>query len=473
MAYQSLEKLFYKDSSADRYAHNTALAYERLNAESTFRTGIDTPAGELFLAVPHELLTLSENVMGTERRISVLLAGLPYVAQGALVRSLVVDEVVCTNELEGIGSTRKQISDLLENDLLAASSASPIPPTPSPAVPSPAPSTASSASPARRRFRELARLYLGLGDPDASDRLPKTPADVRAIYDLVMQGEDLANDAPDGTLFRKGRVDVVGAGQRTLHEGVYPESAIIEAVRRMLDIVNSEEMPPLLGTLVGHFVFEYAHPFYDGNGRTGRYLLALGLTRSLSALTALSLSRTIAESRSRYYRAFKEAESQLNHGELTMFALTMLEYVREAQRTLVDDLERKTALLSLMERAIAEVGVEGGVEGGVGVGVGVAPGSEAARASGALSGREPAIVSRLAQQRVFGAFPHVSLDGIAEAAGVGRQQTRKYLLELEEAGWVATVSRRPLRFALSEEACRRLGLAAGPTAGSMGPLEPA
>lgn len=442
MAYQSLEKLFYKDSSADRYARNTALASERLNAESTFRTGIDTPAGELFLAVPHELLTLSEDVMGAERRISSLLAGLPYVVQGALVRSLVVDEVVCTNELEGVSSTRKQISDLLENDLLAA-----------PAAP---PSASSSAAPTRRRFRELARLYLGLSDPEAADRLPRTPADIRAIYDLVMQGEDLGDDAPDGALFRKGRVDVIGVGQRTLHEGVFPESAIVETVRRMLDIVNSGEMPPLLGALVGHFVFEYAHPFYDGNGRTGRYLLALGLTRSLTALTALSLSRTIAESRSRYYRAFKETESQLNRGELTMFVLTMLEYVREAQRTLIGDLEQKTALLDLVERAIDEVGVE------------IAPDDEDTSApqsrslshslSNPLPQRERAIISRLAQQRVFGAFSDVSLDNLVEAAGVGRQQTRKYLLELEGSGWVVPVSSRPLRFVLSEEACERLRL---------------
>lgn len=41
MAYKSLKKLFYMDSSSERFANNKRLAAERLNAESTFRTGND------------------------------------------------------------------------------------------------------------------------------------------------------------------------------------------------------------------------------------------------------------------------------------------------------------------------------------------------------------------------------------------------------------------------------------------------
>lgn len=46
-----------------------------------------------------------------------------------------------------------------------------------------------------------------------------------------------------------------------------------------------------------HYIFEYAHPFYDGNGRTGCYLLSLFLENSLSQPTVLSLSRAIANNR--------------------------------------------------------------------------------------------------------------------------------------------------------------------------------
>ena len=96
MPYASLEKLFHKDASPDRFTQNTQMAQLRLAAESTFRTGIVLPQGELFLATPRELSVLNEHVLQLERRVSQALNALPHIAQGALIRSLVIDEVVCT-----------------------------------------------------------------------------------------------------------------------------------------------------------------------------------------------------------------------------------------------------------------------------------------------------------------------------------------------------------------------------------------
>lgn len=79
-------------------------------------------------------------------------------------------------------------------------------------------------------------------------------------------------------------------------------------------------------------------PFYDGNGRTGRYLLALYLDESLSIPTALSLSRTIAENKHAYYAAFSSVENPLNHGEMTHFVYSMLELIRTAQSSMIEQL---------------------------------------------------------------------------------------------------------------------------------------
>ncbi len=419
MAYQSLEKLFHRDATPERFARNAQLAEERLRAESTFRTGFVVDSGELFVACAPKLLCLQEEVLVRERAVDALLAALPRVAQGATVRSLIVDEVVCTNELEGVHSTRRQIDELLEGDLRRAA--------PGEACP----------DAGHKRFRELARLYLALSAPVDRPTFPATPAEVRSIYDLAMHGEDLGPDAPDGELFRKGRVEVIGAGQRVLHEGLFPESAIAGAVRKMIEIVGCAEVPTICAACAGHYLLEYAHPFYDGNGRTGRYLLSLSLAGTLSMLTTLSLSRAIAQNRSPYYRAFREAQSPLNHGELTMFVLTMLSYIREAQEGLVSDLERKRALLDLAER-----GIQGGELG----------------QGRALAAKQSEILSRLAQQRLFGAFPDVSLAEIAHCAGLGIQMARKHLTVLEDLLLVEAVSRRPLRFALSEQAVERLGI---------------
>lgn len=125
-------------------------------AESTFRTGMHTATGELFIALPHELSVLSEQVLRKERVVQSLQTAIPPIARGALVRSLVIDEVVGTNDLEGIRSTRKQINELLE-------------------------SSPASEHVGQKRFRELAKLYLGLSGGNAMP--PGSPEDIRAIYD--------------------------------------------------------------------------------------------------------------------------------------------------------------------------------------------------------------------------------------------------------------------------------------------------
>ncbi|MFZ2526987.1 MAG: Fic family protein [Rhodococcus sp. (in: high G+C Gram-positive bacteria)] len=56
----------------------------------------------------------------------------------------------------------------------------------------------------------------------------------------------------------------------------------------------------MIRAVVAHFIFEYTHPFYDGNGRTGRYLLALDLRQVLAPYAGLALSATVADNKDRH-----------------------------------------------------------------------------------------------------------------------------------------------------------------------------
>lgn len=141
------------------------------------------------------------------------------------------------------------------------------------------------------RFTEFGRLYLGLTDEPA--QLPRTLDDLRAIYDDVVGDEITDEDRPNGELFRTGGVEIIGSGERVMHTGAHTEAHITE----LLTLMRSEQIPQLLAATAAHFLFEYTHPFYDGNGRMGRYLLALNLRPTLTLPTVLSLSRTIADNR--------------------------------------------------------------------------------------------------------------------------------------------------------------------------------
>lgn len=82
---------------------------------------------------------------------------------------------------------------------------------------------------------------------------------------------------------------------------------------------------PLVRMAVIHHQFETIHPFYDGNGRTGRIVNILFLAKEgLLNSPILYLSRYISQTKARYYR---ELQHVRNTGEWEGWLLYMLEGV--------------------------------------------------------------------------------------------------------------------------------------------------
>lgn len=407
MEYKELAKVFYMDSSSDREGNLAIEESRRRNSVGTFRLNFKVEAVELFIAVPKELTALTELVLRTERAVTLLLNKMSPIAANAVLRGLVLDEVVFTNAIEGIHSTRRQIKDALET---------------------------MSDDVARRRFKELALLYMNIVLDKAEE--PSAPEDVRSIYDKVMDGE--LDDAylPDGVLFRKEGVDVV-SGVNVIHRGLEPEEKIIEAMEAMIELIESVEVPSLYSALASHYLFEYAHPFYDGNGRTGRYLCSLMLSKSLSKPTVLSLSRVILENREKYYKAFRSVENPLNKGELTFFVIAMMELVRKAQLDVINRLElavkRQGELQGVMKEVVERIDLR--------------------------KKQEQEIVFMLMQYETFGLFGDASVEEVAEHLKVGSQAARKHLRALEEKRLAVKVNqRRPVTFGLSESFKQAYGI---------------
>jgi Fic family protein len=86
----------------------------------------------------------------------------------------------------------------------------------------------------------------------------------------------------------------------------------------------------LIKMAVIHHQFESIHPFYDGNGRTGRIINILYLVKQgLLGSPVLYLSRYINQSKTEYYRLLQEVRTEGNWEDWLLF---MLEGVEQTSR---------------------------------------------------------------------------------------------------------------------------------------------
>ena len=78
---------------------------------------------------------------------------------------------------------------------------------------------------------------------------------------------------------------------------------LMSNLERFVNDPNISDLDPLVKMAIIHFQFESIHPFYDGNGRTGRIMNILYLIlQNLQNLPILYLSSYIIRTKSEYYR---------------------------------------------------------------------------------------------------------------------------------------------------------------------------
>lgn len=105
------------------------------------------------------------------------------------------------------------------------------------------------------------------------------------------------------------------------------------------------EVDPLIKMALIHHQFESIHPFYDGNGRTGRIVNLLYLIKEdLLNLPVLYISRYIIENRAEYYRLLQETR---NTGNWEPWVLYMLDAIEETANETVRTVK---AIKELMQK---------------------------------------------------------------------------------------------------------------------------
>lgn len=315
-------------SSTDNSIDIKAEYNRRLNGDSTFKTSLfpvltdkgghqsdDLP---IFFIEERNLVILSNEIHNNSRKIIQLSQRLPDIAQGSYVQSLLTNEIQFSNEIEGVKTDRKEIGTIVDD-------------------------LQNNNVPSQRRLVSTVRKYLDI----LSEPVIKINdfSDLRKLYDKLTEGEIPENKLPDGEYFRDSPVRI-GTSTETVHRPPLDEKEIKEKIYSLIDFMNNDEIPPIEKSLVTHFMFENTHPFNDGNGRMGRYLLSQYLSKKIDPFTALSISSSIHENQRRYYKIFKEADKYENSAELTFFIIDMMKLIMDGQNSVLENLNQLLDMLN-------------------------------------------------------------------------------------------------------------------------------
>lgn len=318
--YVLLKSLYY-DHKEEYYE----LYNSRFNSAECIHLNFSIAGNPAFFMETPELIKKVLDISRLDKDISLLSRSLPGVALKQYINKCLIDEIVITNNIEGVHSTRKEIGEILD-DLEGKSD---------------------------KRFFGLVNKYNALitGNYESI----KDSHNVRALYDEMFLSEIIEenpNDEPDGDIFRKDHVDVVDPAQKVIHHGVYPESKIIESMNDAISILNDSGIEPLFRISIFHYLFGYIHPFYNGNGRLNRYISSYYLANTLESIMGYRLSYTIKENINRYYKSFKIVNEDINKGDITPFIFTYLDFIKESAINLKNGLMEKAERLEVFAKQL-------------------------------------------------------------------------------------------------------------------------
>ena len=355
-----------------------------------------------------ELSLLQEKILQNSNKISYISNKLPQIVIKEIIMKILSNELYKTNKIEGIESSKSQIYSLLkENGKLNKKE--------------------NKLDGIIKKYKDI--MENNFEDTEHIDSL----SSFRKIYDEMFEDfEKSGNYKLDGKYFRKDIVKVINGLGNTIHIGVNGEEAIEKNMENLIQFMNRKDIPFLIKASIVHFFFEYIHPFYDGNGRFGRYLLSLYLARKLDNLTAFSISYSISRNLDDYYKSFVEVEDINNYGEITFFVENILKTIKNGQEMIIELLNDSVMRFKHSMEILDELTKD-------------------------LSEKENIILQIYLQNYLFNDFEELTNVELTSIIGDLTQQTiNKYTQELEKKGYLVKIKQRPLTYSLSKKITEKI-----------------
>lgn len=179
------------------------------------------------------------------------------------------------------------------------------------------------------------------------------------------------------------------------------KNEILDLLSNFLEHFNSnqDDLSPLINLAILHYQFESIHPFYDGNGRTGRILNILYLIiNELFDIPILYLSSYINENKSEYYRLLNKVNKSDEWEEYILYMLKAIEVTSE--RTIL----KINSIKELLEQTISIV-----------------------------QDKAPKIYRKELVELLF-EQPYSKIENVVEKLQVERKAGSRYLKKMEEIG---------------------------------------
>ena len=411
--YEKLIKLYYKKKNIDeeyikRIENPATLITElKINPMKKGNKILDKEYN-LFYVNLMELSLLQEKILQNSNKISYISNKLPPIAIKEIIMKILSNELYKTNKIEGIETVKSEIHSSLKDDRTSNKKSNKL-------------------DGIIKKYKDI--MENNFEDTQHIDNL----SSFRKIYDEMFEDfEKSGNYKLDGKYFRKDIVKVINGLGNTIHIGVYGEEAIEKNIDSLIEFMNIKDIPFLVKASISHFFFEYIHPFYDGNGRFGRYLLSLYLARKLDNLTAFSVSYSISRNLDDYYKSFVEVEDVTNYGEITFFVENILKIIKNGQEMIIELLNDSVMRFKHSMEILDELTKE-------------------------LSEKENIILQIYLQNYLFNDFEELTNVELTAIIGDLTQQTiNKYTQELEKKGYLVKIKQRPLTYALSEKITEKI-----------------
>ena len=411
--YEKLIKLYYKKKNIDeeyikRIENPATLITElKINPMKKGNKILDKEYSLFYVNLLEHTL-LQEKIVKNSNKINYISNRLPIIAIKEIIMKILSNELYKTNKIEGIETVKSEIhSSLKENGKLNKKE--------------------NKLDGIIKKYKDI--MENNFEDTEHIDSL----SSFRKIYDEMFEDfEKSGNYKLDGKYFRKDIVKVINGLGNTIHIGVNGEEAIEKNIEDLIQFMNIKDTPFLIKASISHFFFEYIHPFYDGNGRFGRYLLSLYLAKKLDILTAFSVSYSISKNLDDYYKSFVEVEDVNNYGEITFFVGNILETIKKGQEEIIKLLNDSIMKLSYSFEIFEEITKN-------------------------LILKEKDILFIYLQNYLFNDFEKTSNIELTNILQVYSQQTiNKYTQELEKKGYLVKVNQKPLTYTLSNKITDKL-----------------